>query len=241
MLDTPPAVRRVSPRSKVGRFYHSSTATLTPGRATGRTLISRCFARRFLGSGLPDPTEIRGRVDGSVVDTATLGAYPFAHGKRVRLPGVPARAAPPGRGEATVYLHEGLAIPLALVLKLTNELAPRGIADRLRYLALLTLPIVVRTIGSVLLFPIDRLLLCAQVAVGVLKKAARHLRGICAVYMGHVVHHGVIHTSGHCKAAVQGIELLTGTWKGPEAIASYTPYRVRSIHASKKPELYSFS
>jgi len=196
---------------------------MKPGRSTGLTLISGCFRSNCFDSGLSDPTEVLGRVhvsivNASIVNAAAFGARPFPDVQGLAFAYVPAIAAPLRRWKPSVYLHQGFAIPLALVLKLTGELTPRRIADRFRqrailhwsstrcaslhvlyrqgldgdyveltgktrrelvqevgsavgyfgigfrYAALLALPIVARTIRSVLLLAGERLLLFAQAA-----------------------------------------------------------------------------
>jgi len=215
---------------------------MKPGRSTGLTLISGCFRSNCFDSGLSDPTEVLDRVtevlgrvhvsivNASIVNAAAFGARPFPDVQGLAFAYVPAIAAPLRRGKPSVYLHQGFAIPLALVLKLTGELTPRRIADRFRqrailhwsstrcaslhvlyrqgldgdyveltgktrrelvqevgsavgyfgigfrYAALLALPIVARTIRSVLLFAGERLLLFAGERLLLFAQAARRRR-----------------------------------------------------------------
>ena len=101
-------------------------------RSTSLTRLSRCF-----NSGLSEPTEIDGCIHISIVDAAAFGARPFSHAEWLTLSDVSAvRAAFRGR-ESTVHFNQSLPVPLRLVLKLANELTPRGIADGLRQRAIL--------------------------------------------------------------------------------------------------------
>jgi len=208
---------------------------MKPGRSAGLTQGSRCFRRNCFDSGLSDPTEVLDRVTEvlgcvrvSIVDAAAFGACPFPDVQGLAFAYVSARAAPLRGGEPPVYLHQRPAIPFSFVLKLTNELIPRRIADRFRqrtaphwsstrfaslhvldrqrldgdhvqltgearrelvqevgstvgylgvcfcHTALLSLPVVARTIRSVLLLAGERLLLFVQAtvgAVGIFEKA----------------------------------------------------------------------
>lgn len=118
-FDTPPA--------KAGRFYHSSTAAVKLKRPIGLTQVSRCF-----NSGLSDPTEILGRVHVSIVNAAAFGARPFPDVQGFTFAYVPAVRAALCGGEPAVHLHQGLAVPFGLILKLTHKLAPRSITDGFR-------------------------------------------------------------------------------------------------------------
>ena len=101
-------------------------------RSAGLTLISRCFS-----SSLSDPTEILGRVHVSIVDAAAFGARPFPDVQGLTFSYVTAIATTLRGREPSVHFNQRFPIPLGLVFKVANELAPTGIADGLRQRAAL--------------------------------------------------------------------------------------------------------
>jgi len=110
------------------RLVHSSTTTawLGEGLATSST-ISLCVD----SVGLSNRQYIHCGVVVPVVDDTTNGAYPFANRQRQGVNDVATIVASLAGWKEAVNLDQVLLIPGAFVLEQLNELAHRGIAERL--------------------------------------------------------------------------------------------------------------
>ena len=76
-------------------------------------------------------------VDIPIMVSAAVGAVPFTNVQRQLFNDVPTLATPLRTRKPAVNLDQCATIPVALVLKLSNQFAPTGIADRQRKLPIL--------------------------------------------------------------------------------------------------------
>ena len=118
-FDTPP--------HECGRFYASPRRASKLKALHGLTCLSTC-----LKSGVPHPIDVLCCILVPVMNRSTRLTRPLAHRQRHAFRDVPARRAAFGRGEPAIHFHNRRAVPLALILKLANDLAPAHVCDSAR-------------------------------------------------------------------------------------------------------------